>query len=788
MNLLPTSPNWRPVAGLVLSLSTAAVEAEPINFNIPVQGLGESIKRFAQQTGLTVAVDSALIAGRTAPAVQGNLEPEAALKQLLAGSGLTVSVQGNHALISKQSGDTHLKEVAVVGQQPLDGSPEAGYRVDKITAVGPFTNLKLQDAPYSMTILSKDFLDNTQAYATPGGFADKLPSYQHSYTDQRPITGVGNFRGISGTAQQLIEGLPLLTTSNILFLEPYERVEAMSSVSGFMYGIGGSGGKFNYVLKRPTARPVNNITLGFPNGTSFYGHAELGGMRQDGRLGYRFNIAGQDGDTRVDDQSVRKFLVSTAVDYQISDWALLQLDGAYSNYHQNQLPPTWNPANGDSNIHHPSAPDSTKNWGQPWTYADTSTGSVGANLKLDLSKNITSRSSLRYIDTPYDSIYISNSIQPNGTYTELALELKNYDRSQWGGYQLFDIKFNTFSISHTLTIGFSGYGYQEEDAKDYVKTGLLPGVFSLSTPRYVSNPNFVVGTQATYVPTEISLHNWIAGDQIEFNKQWSAIVGAAYSSIEQNGYNTDGAMTSHYEAGAATPTAALTFKPMDWLTTYVSYGEGLQQGLLVSGAQFTNNGAVLPPYLRQQTELGAKATLGNTLLSLALFNIDSALQYSVNNGNGTFTYKQDGQQQNQGIETTITGELMPGFRVLGGFTFLDATVTKNASNPAYVGKRAVGVAEQLVKLTAEYDLPPVRGLTLTGGAYYTSDIYADQLNLDRIDGHTTYDAGLRYTVPLAKHPITFRLNASNITDNRYWLGAFTLGDSLRISGSAQINF
>ncbi|GAB1715824.1 MAG: TonB-dependent siderophore receptor [Nitrobacter sp.] len=671
--------------------------------------------------------------------------------------------------------------------QPADGSVAAGYRVGNITTLGPFSGMKLQDTPYSITVLSNEFLENTQSFATPGAFAEKLPSVQFNYSDQRTVTGVSSFRGISfGTNQQLVDGLPVSTTSSVLFLEPYDRIEVMSGLSGFMYGIGSSAGMFNYVLKRPTPQPFTQLTVGTPNGPNAYAHADISGATKDGALAYRFNVVGQGGDTGVDDQRLRKALISSAIDLHLSDRALVQFDASYSDFYQNELPPTW--ATQPATVRFPAPPDSNRDWGQPWTFADVRTAMAGTKVTLNLSDNFTSRSSLRFVDTKYDSTYINNFVQADGTYTQRVNTVRNYDRSQLSGYQFFDATFDTFSIAHKLTFGFSGTEYQENNARDYLKRVTLPYFFSLAAPQQVPNPNLVAGTLSTYTPIQTFSKNWTIGDQIDFNQHWSAIAGVTYSSIDDNTYDITGAPVSHYNAGAPTPTISLIFKPTSWLTTYASYVQALQEGTVVSGPEFTNNGTVLPPYLRNQYEVGIKATLGNTLVTLAAFEIDSALQYSVNNVDGTSTFRQDGRQRNRGIETTVTGEVVPGVRVLGGFTLLDAKVTKNDSTPEYVGKQVQGVANQLVKVTAEYDLPFISRLTLTGGAYYTSDFYADQLNTDKLSGRVTFDAGFRYATAVEGHPLTFRFNVSNLTDERYWLGPSTLGDARRYTASAQATF
>jgi iron complex outermembrane receptor protein len=680
--------------------------------------------------------------------------------------------------------------VNIPATQPADGSVAAGYRVDDVKDVGPFTNMKLQDTPYSVSVLSADFLKNTQSYATPESFADKFPSFQVGYTDQRPITGSGNFRGIGAPDQQLVEGLPVPGTSSLNFLEPFERVEALSSVSGFMYGVGSSTGKFNYVLKRPTADPFfANIMTGVMIGTSPYGYADFGGNSPDGRVGYRFNVVGQTGNTNVDNQSQQKYLVSGAFDFHLSERALLQIDASYSRWNGTS-PSAWLVAPGVKFSTTP-IPDPSKLWSQPWSYVDTTTATVGGKFTAELTDNITSRTSVRYFREPYGSIFINNTIQPNNTYNQTIFAIDDsYTHSTIGAYQYFDIKFDTGSIHHKVTTGIRATSTTESEAADYfgITAGGIFNGLPLGYPTYLPKPTFNIGTQPVYTFEDVRTRDYVIGDQIDFNKHWSALIGLTYATIHDQTFETTGAQATNYDVGKATPTVALMYKPVEWLTTYGSYVQGLQQGVTVVGPQFTNNGSVLPPYLREQYEVGAKATVGNVFYTLALFQIDSASQYLIDNGDGTLTYRQDGRQRNRGVELSATGQIAPGLRVLSGLSYIDARILKDDSNPSLVGKTAQNVANWLFKNTIEYDVTPIPGFTLTGGAYYTSGFYADIDNTDRVSGRVLFDAGFRYATKIAERPAILRFNVSNLFNERYWVGVSVLGEPRRFAGTMEMKF
>ncbi|MFV7791688.1 TonB-dependent receptor domain-containing protein, partial [Aliarcobacter lanthieri] len=66
--------------------------------------------------------------------------------------------------------------------------------------------------------------------------------------------------------------------------------------------------------------------------------------------------------------------------------------------------------------------------------------------------------------------------------------------------------------------------------------------------------------------------------------------------------------SSKYDKSEFTPTLSLMYKPFDYLTTYVTYIESLEQGIIV-GTQFSNANEVLPPLVSKQYEVGLKYNL-----------------------------------------------------------------------------------------------------------------------------------------------------------------------------------
>lgn len=323
----------RPIAAAVLSLAATFSQAAPLAIDLPAQALTTSIQQLSRQSGLSIGGDASLLVGKSAPAIKGNLEPVDALRKLLEGSGLGVSFEGNKAIIGKSA--PVLKEVVVVGDSvpvPKEGSAEAGYRPDTVSRVGPWGARSIQETPYSISVLSSELIENVQALAVEEIF--KYSPYAHVYMPANRLTSNIYLRGFYNNLQTY-DGMRIHGVSQTL--EDKERVEVMTGLSGFMYGFSNPAGVVNYALKRAPTAPLAKVTLTNTDGGANHLHADLGGPLGDtGTMGWRLNLVTQDGETFVDDQKVRKWLISGAFDWRVADNVKLEFDAA--SYYKNR----WN--------------------------------------------------------------------------------------------------------------------------------------------------------------------------------------------------------------------------------------------------------------------------------------------------------------------------------------------------------------------------------------------------------------------------------------------------------------
>ncbi|MCT8179398.1 TonB-dependent siderophore receptor [Variovorax sp. CY25R-8] len=791
-------PRFRPAAtafaaALVLAAwGTSSVNAQPVPavqaaavypIALPAQPLGAALNELARQARLQLMVHPDLVAGKQAPAVSGQFTASQALERVLAGSGLGASLDGNAAVIralpAATSGAT-LPPVVVNAAAPdatpalqQDGTAADGYRAKTVSSVGALGGMALQDTPFSIIVVPRELVQNIQAQSLDDIY--KLNPSTRTATPQ--ITGwspLVNIRGFNGynTAE---DGLRRLY-NHAAVVEDKERIEILNGLSGFLFGAAQPGGMINSVYKRPTVERLNSLTVGNYGGSQAYVHGDFGGRFDEaGRVGYRLNVVKQEGGTAVDDQKINRSLFSAAVDWHVTDRLLLEFNAVYNKYRTSGSSAYWF----FSGVPHGRAPDARRNWGQPWVNDEFENTKLMGKATYKVNDKLTLRGAYMRddIDRPVQDHTLNSVRSPTG-FTQNRQRVAGTKDAFAAASAMADISFDTGPVAHKLTLGYYMYSDKSWSSDYYPSTG-YKGPYPFFAPTYVPEPVFPPNTYGSYYAGRVSNTNYLIGDNIQFDDRWSLLLGITRSNIRSQSLDSGGARTQpDYDKSRNSPSVSLLYKPVPWLTTYVSYIEGLEQGGIAPDTA-SNAGAILAPMVSKQKEIGLKATVGELLLTTALFDIEKAYEYTDSRN----VYAQNGRQNHKGIEFNVSGRITDRWTVVTGITSLDAEVKGSELD----GKTPQNVAKLIAKFYTEYELP-VPGLTLTGGIYHTGKQWANAANTDRLPAVTTADLGLRYAMKLSGRPLTLRLNVNNVANKSYWLNSYYVGAPRSVAFSAQMPF
>ncbi|MFW3338831.1 TonB-dependent siderophore receptor [Aliarcobacter butzleri] len=753
------------------------------NYTVDTTNATKAIEKISELSNIPFIVDTNILNGKNTNKIQNVQNLDEALKLMFEGTGLEAVVKNNTIVIKKVEGKGTVLEPISVNESYKNGTAENGYLSEDITGVGLWGKRSLQDTPYSMSVIPKDLIENTQANDMAQIF--KMNPLTQDGGDQPSGNYYNVIRGFSSN-NAVINGMSLANWYSFTTMEDLERVETISGATGFLYGGGRVGGAVNYVTKKPTLEDKRSIKIGNYGGEQYYTHIDLSGQIDEKKIfGYRINALYQDGDSVADVGKEQKF-VSLAFDFKPTDNFTMDL-----NYTHRELERTNQkiPFTISSNTMRPTI-DISKNYSPDWTSVDEENNRVMTSLKWNMNDIFTLRSSLLYETSDREILGDAFAYtRVDGLYDASLYRFPKGGQGfeSYAGNLYLDSKFETFGVNHLLTTGYSKNYYKYKRDRNWLVGGSynLTGVTldEIKNTIIPVNPN----SQGGRVPiSKTQYKNILIGDDIIFNDQWSALVGFNYATVVNTSYSNS-IQSSKYDESELTPTLSLMYKPFEDLTTYITYIESLEQGTIVEDT-YSNAGEVLSPLVSKQYEVGAKYSLleNKLLLTSALFRIEKANQYS-NNETPMPKYVQDGEQIHQGIELTFTGKVTDNLTLFGGGTLMDLSIEKS-NDKELEGKKPTNAASKMAKLYAEYNIPFISGLTVTGGAYYTGEKYGDKYNTDKIPSYTLYDAGLRYKTKLDKFPTTFLLNVSNLTGKDYWANTYFLGDPRSVAFSMKMEF
>ena len=777
------------VVNSVLAATVIAADHHPdqiqtrnttIHYDIPAGSLIDALSRFARQSGVAISIKADQLKGLQTPGLTGSYSIETGFATLLAGSGYQIRKTNAGYVLQRASiitGKT-LPLMTVSTASLKQGTAEEGYRVSNISGIGLWGERNLRDTPYSISVVPSDLIENINAQ-------NMGQIFKMNPLTQEPI--IQNFTGVPfvvirgfQTINPIYDGIPMAgANGSAVSVIEIDRVEILSGTSGFLYGGGRVGGAVNYVTKSPTSVPLRRLTFGNYGGTQFYGHADISGKFDDrGRFGYRANLLYQGGDTAIG-EPVNQKVANIVLDGHLTDTLYADIKYTYNDYRREATQPGF--------ILMERTPiDTSKRYSPKWASNDLESHKAYTSLRWDPSRHFTLRSAFFYQHTNMRVNQISLNEQVDRTFTQILGNTADETHENYGGYIYLDTRFSTFNIDHKLTLGYSSTLYEYSMSNDW-------GIRQNGTSRLSLNElkNIVEPEWGSSIGNDPKLPVWInrfnnilIGDNITFNERWSAMIGLNYAATVQKSFGIYG--DSNYEKSALTPTVSLLYKPIEDVTTYVSYMEALQVGTVV-GNTYANRGEVLPPLVSKQYEVGAKYDINpNLLLSTALFRIEKANQYS-DLATPIPSYVQDGLQVHNGVELVLTGKVTNNLTIMGGGTLMDINVEK-ADDPALEGKKPVNAASRMGKIYAEYALPWVTGLSLIGGIYYTGERYANATNTDKIPSYTLYDIGARYATRVLDKSLIVRLNVINLTGKNYWQDANYLGVPRTIAFSVSTMF
>jgi catecholate siderophore receptor len=654
-----------------------------------------------------------------------------------------------------------------------------------VSTIGGKVPTETRDIPQVVTVIPRAVLDAQGA----SSLADALryvPGITIGGAEGGQIGTNINLRGFTARTDIFLDGSRDRGQyyRDTFFLDAVEVLEGPSSL---LFGRGSTGGVVNQTSKAPLSTPRNEVSASAGTHDYYRITGDFNAPFSDTGA-FRMNAMAQDVGSTRDIMRNRDFGMAPTASFGMG--TATQVNVAALVTHNRDMPDYGLPP-----LDGAPAPVSYSNFyglTDDRTVQDVAVGSLrvqhafdnGLTLRnhaqyshygIDATETGASRVGT-YADGRFTPLSTADGNATNLPASALSVLLGSHDRTitddAFDNQTDFIADFATGSVRHSLLFGgelghdrYDNQAYQRVDPGITGATGLA--VVALDHPAYGPAPANAVRTTGNRVSSSADTLAAYVNDTAELDEHWKMVLGLRWDRFKAdirnsiNSDNTPGSTAPPSASQTVTFTsvrAGVIHQPTRALSTYAAYGTSFDPSLetltLTSGQQD------LSPEENRSYEVGAKWDVADGLLSLssALFQVEKT---NARTQVSTGVYELDGEVRVRGLELAAAGSLARDWRIIAGYTYLDATIVSASAFENTQGNVPANTPRNSASLWTTYRLGD--GWEIGGGTTYMSSRYASNTNVVVAPEAVRLDAMLAYHQP--RYDV--RLNLFNVTDRDY---------------------
>lgn len=732
--------------------------------NIKPLPLGQALNELARQAGVQMSFPPALVTGKNAPALQGNLGLEEALKQLLSGSNLEAKINAGQVTVQVATSNAPTLDEILVHDKPEDAaSPIRGY-IARRSATATKTDTPILETPQSITVIGAQEMDTRRTDDVNQALSYSAGVHRSEGADLTSDSFI--VRGFPAGAHEsslVLDGLKYKVQAYNGRMEPYamERLELLRGAASVLHGSAGPGGVLNAVSKRPSTELIREVRAEFGNYRRKQLSTDFGGkLTEDGVLTYRLTSVLRNSDTFVDFVPDNRRFIAPSLKWQPNATTSLTLLGHYlkdRSVYLYGLPVEGTVApnlNGRIPRH--------RFVGEPgYDQFRHDVQAFGYQFEHNFNPNLKLRHSLRYFRNKgqVDSIWVDGFMDESNQRATLRGATPRTDReNSFAVDTSLQYEWMSGPIRHTSLLGIdsllqrqAGRQYiQEVDSLDLFspRYGNLP---SAPEPDLNYSPNFKTERLGLYVQ-----------DQMKLGKRWALLLGGRYERVIHSEWHAFTGIRSadREKTNALTGRAGLVYMAKGW-APFFSFSQSFepQSGTDRAGARFK-------PTRGEQWEAGIRyqPASGSSLLSAAVYDLrktNNLVQDPVSRDHSV----QLGKVRSRGIELEARARIAKHINLIAAYAYTDAhTIESSPLTPEAVGKRAGGVPRHQVSFWADYRftawaLPDIQ---LGGGMRHVDKTTGMWIDAE-VPAYTVVD----FMLAFEQGPWRLALNVNNLMDKTY---------------------
>ncbi|BAN49825.1 TonB-dependent receptor [Metapseudomonas resinovorans] len=762
------------VSTLAGNLALAAEQQLP-SFDIPAGPLASQLNLFAAQTGLYLAGNGALTAGKTSQPLHGSYSQDQALQILLGGSGLVaVPMGGGHYELQEapEAGSAlELTTLSISGKAPGSITEGTGSYTTYASSSSTRLNLTPRETPQAVTVLTRQrILDQrltnlTDAMEATSGITvvrNGLGADSDSYWSRG--FQINNFE---------VDGVPTsprldnYTQSTAI----YDRIEVVRGATGLISGMGNPAATVNLIRKRPTFEPQVSLSAEAGSWDRYGTGVDVSGRLNDsGNVRGRLVLDYKDQKAWIDRFEQQTGLVYGITEFDLSEYTLLTLGFSYLKTN------TDSPMRGGFPLYFSNGQKTnmsrSANTAPDWSFYDHEQSNVFASIEQQFDNGWSGKVEVGHTENEYDAVvtYLSGDIdQATGAGGVLmptkwagAPTQDNLDAYATGPFQLL-------GREHELITGVTLSRLREMDNPDY--GGWLG---SWSTPPYDGTIDSIFNWNGSAnVPTFNKVgESSVKEDQyaaylttrLHLTDSTSLILGSRVVDWKRTNesltYPDTRSKVKEKESGVTIPYAGVVQDLDENWAVYASYTKIFNpQGFWVRDA---DNGT-LPPEEGTGYEVGLKGSFFEERLnsSLSLYKTEQE-NLAIWDG---IAYASEESATSKGVELELNGELQEGWQIAAGYAY---NVTEGADGD----RIRTFVPRHSAKAFTTYRLPGDLDKLTVGGGFNWQSKYGDDLRYYTQDSYAVFNLMARYDI---SENLTATVNLDNLFDKEYFSSANTTG-------------
>ncbi|GAB7533723.1 TonB-dependent siderophore receptor [Pseudomonas sp. 3A(2025)] len=755
---------WFPA--LALALAVAAISAPVMaqstqTFNLPAGGLADTLNRIASQGGLILSLDPALVSGKQAPAIHGEMTASQALQQAVAGSGLDVLVtgSGNVTVVPSVSAQQalELSSVTISGKAPGSITEGTGSYTTGSTSSSTRLNLSLRETPQSITVLTRQRMEDQNldnlidALDATTGIIVK-PYSMGADAPQMWARGsvINNFQ---------IDGVPS-SASLANYLQSttaYDRIEVVRGATGMMSGMGSPSATINMIRKRPTFDPQVSVSAEAGSWDRYGTGLDVSGpLTESGNVRGRLAADYKSQHAWTDNYEQENAAVYGITEIDLSDTTLLALGFNHLKRHTDSQTRVFPVAYSNGQKISTKAGD---NDSPDWSYYDHQLNSVFASIEHQFDSGWSFKSELNHTQYHYDALIAAFLGQVNQDTGAGGRVLSNHYAATVTQNSLDSYVTGPFALlgrEHELIAGAT-LSQLEGYSPEYTQTTgtyWIPEIFEWAKNTPVPSYNRTGKTE-----THEYQYSAYLSARLHLTDATRLIVGSRITDWKQNrdaASYTSGTTTKtrSRESGVFVPYMGLTHELDDTWSLYASYTKIFNPQLYyVRDA----NDQALPPEEGSSYEAGIKASLNEGRLNASLSVFKTEQESLPIWDAATRTYTLANGTETEGVELDLGGELAEGWNLSSGYVY---SVTRDAE-----GERILTAAPRhSLKTFTTYRLPGTLDKFTVGGGFNWESKTGSDLKTYTQDSYAVFNLLGRYDI--SKH-LSASINVNNVLNEKY---------------------